>query len=112
MARIFYRICLTHPPTRRDFLPAKALKPDRPPPRDPVLRALWETGVSVYATEQQARKKARGWAPLFPLGSYIARLDLPDTTPITVEKTLGAGHHTLRGDPDVMLGYVVSVVPV
>ena len=112
MPRTFYRICLTDPPTRRDFLPAKELKPDRPAPRDPKLRELWETGVSAYATEQQAPRKARGWEPLFPLGQHVARLDIPDEAAIAADKTLGPGHHTLRGDPDALLARVVSVVPV
>lgn len=103
-------ICLTDPPSRRDFLPAKHLKPERPAPTDPGLRDLWETGVSVYATEAQARKKAKGWEPLFPLGEHIARLEIPDDAPISVEKTLGRGHYTLRGDPDTLLSHVVSIV--
>ena len=112
MSLTFYRVCQSDPPSLRDFVPAKLLQPERPPPSNPQHRELWETGVSVFAKEEQARKKARGWEPRFPLGEYIACLVVPEGTPIIAEKTLSQGHHTLRGDPDTMLACVVSTVPV
>ena len=102
MPGTYYRIIRSETPSRLDFLPAAALR--KPPPKDPRLRRLWEVGISVYATEQQARKKARSWEPDYPLGMFLARLEISDGVPITVEKTLGAGHYTLQKE-------VLSVLP-
>jgi len=112
MTRTFYRVCLSDPPTRIDFVPASVLKPGRRAPQNPALRDLWEFGVSVLATEDAARRKALGWAPEFPLGEYIACLAIPDGSSVTAQKTLGPGHYTLRGDPEAMLSSVVSTAHV
>ena len=58
----------------------------------------------MFATETQARNQARDF-PL--LGSYIARLDVPDDAPVRAERTLRTrGHHTLWADPQALLRYV------
>jgi hypothetical protein len=107
--RTFYRIVATDPPTVTDLYSQKELGE---PPRDPddaeALR-LW-TGVSVYNTEQQARKKA---VRLPFLGSFIAELRIPDDGSVRFERTTGStGHYTLWGDPAHMLLCVASVRPV
>ena len=106
----FYRIVHADPPDERDFLPAKVL--GRPSPRgaDAHLLALWSDGISMFDSVERARKTAQ----LFPrLGSYIARLEIePDDPNINSEKTLGPGHFTLRGAPEMMLERVRSVHPV
>jgi hypothetical protein len=107
--RTVYRIVRTDPPTLADFASnaARGL-----PLRDasPETRRLWD-GLSVYATAAQARNKAR---QLPALGRYVARLDLPERAPVRVERTVprSRGHHTLWGDPAVLLGCVVAVLPV
>jgi hypothetical protein len=107
--RTVYRIVRTDPPTLADFTSnaTKGL-----PVRDdaPEARRLWD-GLSVYATEAQARNKARQ----FPyLGRYVARLDIPQGTPIRIERTIphSRGHHTLWGEPALLLRAVVAVVTV
>ena len=65
------------------------------------------TGISVFATAQQARNRANDtpW-----LGEFIARLDLPDDAPVRIERTLRSrGHHTVWGPSDFLLLCVVSV---
>lgn len=106
--RPFHRITQTDPPTRDDFT-SDAAQGIEPPDDDPVHASLHD-GISVFATEQQARKKAQA----FPfLGSFIARLEIPDDAPVRIERTLSSrGHHTMWGNPDDLRRYVVSVVPV
>jgi hypothetical protein len=73
-----------------------------------VHAELWD-GISVWNTEQQARKKAQA----FPnLGSYIATLSVPLGGSIRIEKTLGPGHHTIWGDPAKLNACVQTVAPV
>ena len=106
--RTFHRIAGTDPPTRDDLLSDAAQ--GIPPPVDDPVRARLHDGISVFNTEQQARNKARDY-PF--LGGFIARLEIPEDAPVRIERTLrSAGHHTIWGDADVLLGYVVSVVPV
>jgi hypothetical protein len=108
MPRVFYRI--THqPPTVENMKSAKDL--GDPPPRSPSRLPLWD-GVSVYATETQARNKARD----FPgIGNYIATLQIPDDASWRIQRTIpnSRGHHTIWGaTPAELLACVVSVVPV
>ncbi len=103
----FYRIVQTNPPMLVDFLSDEA---QGRPPRSETHRHLWD-GISVYATEQQARNKAQDY-PF--LGQFVARLDIPDQAPVQSERTLrrSRGHHTLWGDPAYLLRCVVAVIPV
>jgi hypothetical protein len=108
MARTFFRITLTDPPSLADFTSPSA-KGRTPRDNDPEARRLWD-GVSVFATETQARNQAKDF-PL--LGGYIAQVDVPDDAPVRVERTLRTrGHHTVWADPQVLLRHVVSVEPV
>lgn len=105
MERSFYRVVATNPPTRSDFLSHRDLGV---PLRDPNDRELWE-GVSVQATEQQARRRAR----LPGFGPYIAEIVVPDGGTISWRRTgRQAGHHTLWGDPDELLLRVSRVISV
>jgi hypothetical protein len=106
--RTVYRIVRNNPPTLADFTSnaAKGL-----PLRDdsPEMRRLWD-GISVYATEAQARNKATQ----FPyLGAYLARLDVPDGAAVRIERTIrnSRGHHTLWGNPADLLRCVVVILP-
>jgi hypothetical protein len=63
---------------------------------DPEVALLWD-GISVYATETQARNqaKAKPW-----LGAYIAEITISEGDPIIFRRTgTGRGHHTLWGKP-------------
>jgi hypothetical protein len=106
---VFYRIVQNNPPTQSDFTSNEARGTPAPNQRSETRR-LWR-GVSVFATESQARSKARQ----FPaLGRYIARLDLPETAPLVWERTLrnSRGHHTLWGEPQALLALVTVVASV
>ncbi len=105
--RRFYRIVKSDPATVEDFFSYKAL--GIPAPRDPQRLALWD-GISVYATEAQARGPARR---IPALGGYIAEVELPDDPGLRVERTgPGRGHHTVWGEPSALLDRVVAVRPV
>src|SRR5207247_1050473 len=79
------------------------------PAQDPETARLW-SGISVYATEQQARNKALDY-PF--LGNFVARVNIPEDAPIRVERTTHSrGHHTLWGDPTYLLNCVEDVVAV
>ncbi len=103
-----YRIALNSPPDDWDFSSQRA-RGEPGPEDDDLAVALW-TGVSVWATETQARNKARD----FPyLGPYIARLDLPEGPTIPRARTLGsAGHHTVWSTPANLHGCVRQTVNV
>lgn len=107
--RTFYRIVKTDPPTVDDFLSALAkgrrIRRDLPP----ALRQLWD-GVTVYGQPSHAEQKARE-SPM--IGRLIAELRIPDDAPIRWERTTREpGHHTLWGEPEDVLRYVVHVRPV
>lgn len=94
MERRFYRIVRSNPTTLDDYTSnrAKGIPMARP---DPEVELLWD-GISVYATEAQARNQARAkpW-----LGAYIAELVISVEDPITFRRSgAGRGHHTLWGD--------------
>ncbi len=104
----FYRLIRSNPPTLDDFTSqkAKGIPMARP---DPEVALLWD-GISVYATEMQARNQARAkpW-----LGAHIAELTVSDVDPIACRRTgTGRGHHTLWGDPAVLRARLRRVVDV
>lgn len=107
MALVLYRIVHHDPPALDDFLSNAALGRVLRRPTPETER--WWRGISTCAEEQQARLRAQQ-APR--LGRYIARLEIPTDAPVTVEQT-GAdpGHHTIWGNPALLLSYVVAVVP-
>jgi len=91
MARVFFRLIANSSPTIDDVL-SKAELGETLREDTPENRRLWH-GISVYATEAQARRKGRT-SPM--LGRYIARIELPDDGPIVSERTTASsGHHTL-----------------
>ena len=106
--RIFYRLVATDSPTLADFLSKEARGE---PLRIQTIenRRLWQ-GVSVYATEAQAQRKGRA-SP--GLGRFIAQVEVPDDSPIYLERTTASsGHHTLWGASSFMLACVTRVVAV
>jgi hypothetical protein len=107
-ARTFYRVVKTDPPTLADFTSNAARgRPLLDP--SPETRRLW-AGLSVNATEAPARRRARQHPAL---GAWVACLELPAAAPVQIERTTRIpGHHTLWGEPAVLLGCVVAVVPV
>ena len=108
-----HRVTQNNPPEREDVMSNAAQ--GIPPPDDDPQRAMLNDGISVFNTEQQARKKVLSLRELgINLGDYIARLDIPDGAPgVRIERTLRTpGHHTIWADPDQLLEYVVSIVPV
>jgi hypothetical protein len=104
----FFRI-VANPPTEADFTSGE-VHGLPPPGDDPETLRVWN-GVSAFATLAQAKAKARQY-PF--LGTHIAELRMPDVGPIRYERTLrrSRGHHTLWGDPEVLLAAVAGVVPV
>ena len=106
--RTFYRIVRSNPPTLDDFTSNEA---KGRPLRDtaPETRRLW-SGLSVNATEAQARRRAKQY-PM--LGRYIAAVRIPESGSIHWERTTSVpGHHTIWGAPSELLHCVASVVPV
>ena len=105
--RLLYRLVKTDPPTVADFL-SNAVR-GRPRRGPEVGRPELHTGLSMYDSEVAARATARR----FPfLGAHIATVRIPAGAPVRVEQTLGEGHYTVWGAPDVLLTMVVAVVPV
>jgi hypothetical protein len=104
MAWTLYRIVKDSELTLRDFM---SLEAQGAPPRsdDPEILRL-RTGISCWATEAQARRTARRYPHL---GSYIARIEIPEDAPVRVERTLGRGHYTVWGEPSVLMTYAVAV---
>ena len=102
-----YRIVRTNPPTDEDFKSYTALgiKPRQPNP-DPETLHLFD-GVSVLDTLERARayiEKGR------VRGEYVARLEIPEETPITYEGPR-RGHGNLYGaPPHVLRGSVTDVI--
>lgn len=106
MAWTLYRIIRDSEPALLDFA---SLTAQGKPPRstDPEVIRL-SAGISCWATETQARNKARRYRHL---GSFIATLQIPDDALVRIERTLGAGHHTVWGDPAEIMRFVVTVKP-
>jgi len=106
--RVVYRIAQHNPPIEWDFWSDEARGKGTFAADAETQRLM--TGRSVYRTEAQARRKARG---VPTLGQYIAEVYLPDEPTIHLERTLkSSGHHTLWGEPALLLAAVVRIVPV
>ncbi len=107
--RSLYRIVLADPPTLADFTSKAEAGVPLPRALGPEAIRLWD-GISVFATESQARRAARRY-PL--LGSFITRLSVPTIPGVRYERTLGTpGHYTLWGDSALLLACVVGVTRV
>jgi hypothetical protein len=104
--RPLFRITAAAVPTLSDFLSDKAMGL---PPRDDHPD-LWD-GVSMWNTFQQAVRKAQD-LPLLG-GTHVAELSL-DPSAVRVERTMpnSRGHHTVWGDPKVLLSSVIDVSPI
>lgn len=109
VTRILYRIVRNDPPTLLDFTSNAALGRALRNPT-PELLDRW-AGLSTYDSEGQARWRARRAAEQGrPLGQFIAMLEVGPGT--RVEKTFARGHHTIWGEPAVLLANVMRVEPV
>ncbi len=111
VAAVYYRVILGPRPTPDDFKSARDL--GKPPPIRPEQRTLWD-GLSVNATEQQARKKARSLREIgHSIGDYIAEVEVPDGAGFAVQRTTASpGHHTIWGPLHLLIQCVRRVVPV
>lgn len=81
-----------------------------PPSLSPEHLRQWE-GISVFATESQARRQARR----FPqLGRYIVECVIAADEVMEVRRTdpRSPGHLTIWADPMAVLRTVVRVVPI
>jgi len=105
MTRTYYRAVEQWPVTRDDFLSdeAKGRRPRREQIENPVLY----TGVSVFAGPFAIAVRRERF-PAFP--RHTVALSIPEGAPVRVEKTLGRGHHTVIGDADLLMSYVVGLV--
>jgi len=104
--RPLYRLLRRTTPTVADFVSNAARGRPAPPVAD--LAALWD-GLSMYATEAQARATAaayprRGWRA-------VATVALPDDGRFRVRKTLGPGHSTVWGEATDLLACVIEYNP-
>ncbi len=80
----------------------------KPRSADPEFLRRWDA-VSVFVTASAARTNAE-YYDLRP-GEYIAELQIPDDVPLDYDGPDETGHYDLYGtQPDVLLGYVTSVV--
>ena len=70
-------------------------------PSDDLI-AMW-SGISVFATESQARAKHRR----FPsLGRYLAEVEIDDEIVVSRQTGFDRGHDTIWGDPEEIKGGV------
>lgn len=106
----FYRVLDDETPTIEDFMSDEALGEPPPVNADQATLRMWQ-GVSVYATETQARNKALR----LPIGNFIAELTIPPDAAVTALRTGGKrarGHYTLWGSPEEIMRWITRVVPV
>ena len=89
-----YRIVRNNPPAQDDFM-SKGHLGIPCPVADPEVQGRW-TGLSLFGSEEQARRVARR---LPMLGSFIVALDIPPSAGARAEPTTGPGHYTVGGDP-------------
>ena len=89
--RMLHRIVRTNPPTERDFTSKLALGLVDPEADDETRRL--ESGLSMYRTLAQARKKARAFRFL---GPYVAVVDVGASARIAVERTTSSAQHRAR----------------
>jgi hypothetical protein len=108
VARTFYRIVKTNPPTLQDFMSNRELGRRPRDPNDPEVLRRWDK-VSVWGEEQRAHQ----WARERPrLGAYVARLDLPDDSTIAAEESGPTGHYSLAATAAELRQCFTSIEPV
>ena len=106
---VVFRIVDHNPPEPGDLLSDRAEGEVCPDDDDDVAIACW-VGVSTYATETQARNKAKG---AHFMGRYIAELHLPDGSLVPWARTgRTKGHHTIWGPPDLLQVCIHATVDV
>ena len=107
--RAFFRLLQTDLLTHQGFLSHEALGV---PPRRPLSRReqdLWR-GVSVHDSFEAACAKGTvsPW-----LGQFVAEIRIPPGVEVRIEQTgRDRSHYTIWADPDELLSWVVSVMPV
>jgi hypothetical protein len=105
--RTFYRIVWTNPATIADVIP----DPNPTLATRPEYRRF-QTGISVYRTERQARRTGRTRLPWLGRG-FVARIVIPEDAVYTIERTTkAAGHYTLWADAASILTWIESAEPV
>jgi hypothetical protein len=97
-----YRIAKNNPATLEDFWSEYSM--GREPRGLEDLSLLFWFGVSLWATDAQARRKAEKWPVL---GGFIAELDVPVSKFIVLRRTLVRGHHTAWALPAQLLGCAI-----
>jgi hypothetical protein len=102
-----YRITKNNPATVADFSSEYSM--GREPRGVDDLALLFWFGVSLFATDVQARRKAQKWSVL---GKFIAELDVPTSKFIVLRRTLGRGHHTAWAVPELLLGCAIRSLDV
>jgi len=108
MPQSFYRIIKNDLPVVDDFM-SQIARGRVAPGADAETQRLAH-GISVYQTEQQARRKARAMPRL---GNFIVEVHIPDDAEVRVERTTSStGHYTLWGAPELFITYGRGVVPV
>ena len=110
VARFFYRIVKSNPPTEDDF--ASNFSRGRRPRRSEILNPEEHRSISVYERREDALATQR----LFPvLGAYLAELELADDEiEIAIHKAddnPNDSHYNLRGDPSLFLVRIRRVFP-
>jgi hypothetical protein len=106
-SRTLFRIVASNPPSIADFTSNASHGRTLQNPT-PERRRRW-AGLSMFATEAQARRNARK----FPrLGAFIATVTIPDDALVRIERTSGPGHYTVWGHPAYLLERVTDVTKV
>ena len=104
MPRELYRIVRGPFPSLEDFRSAKAL--GKPLINDSLERE-WSAAISVYDDLDRAIDRAQ--AARFRVGTYVARLALPEDGRIDVQQTTADPHHYhLYAEPDALLELVIG----
>lgn len=98
MSRVFFRVTRSDPPALADFTSNHALGRILPNPSAERIK-VWQ-GISVFESEELARRKARS---VPQIGQFIARLEIEDESGIESMPTFSKGHYTLWGLPEEIL---------
>ena len=94
----------SNPPTIQDFLSFEVLNRPRPPG---ISEREW-AGVSMFSDWKSLHEMLRRVRHLRT--GRCAIVEIPDGAPVEVEQTFQQGHHTVWGDPEVLLRCVVQVI--
>jgi hypothetical protein len=106
MARTYFRLVRSDPPTRGDFLSLLELGRGRPGASSGEIHLL--RGVSMFEREDQARALALERSTRF---EHVAEILVPDVVRVD-RQGRRAGHVNVYAPADDLLKWVVRVVPV